>query len=361
MVESISSINSFLRWWAIGLSDVFPAPLSNLIFGPSAVLSLSLRGDRAILHLVYPGGEFQLFELPIEKDPKTKKKRVSRNRSLRQPSGVEVGETIVRLDQNSVLSTQIDLPALAALDLRSAVQADLDRFTPFNTDGIYFDAQIIGVDDAANRIKVVLQVAQISDVEEAVAIAKSAGLHATRVTGESSRSGLKLNILPASLRHRPRRVLQKVVKALAVSLVCAVAIHASLLYLQKQKIIQENKTLIRDLRATAIDAADKEDQLSELRAAVANLESEKSEHPSVMVVFAEVTEALMDHSFLLEFEMQANILKLSGFSSDPSDMLLRLEDNDRLRKARFTSPLTRDPRTGLNRFNVELELAGNRQ
>jgi general secretion pathway protein L len=265
---------------------------------------------------------------------------------------------ILHLNRDQVLSTQIELPARSALDLRSAVQADLDRFTPFSTEDIYFDAQIIAVDNANDRIKVILQVAQIADVERAVELARTVGLQPTRVTGERRTDAPDLNLLPVARRYRPRRLLPKAVKAMATLLICAAALHSAIVYLRKQEALTESQAYIRKLRTTAVAASEMEDRLTEFQAAVAWIEDAKIGHPSTLGGLAAITRALPDQSFLVGFEMLDGTFSLSGFSSDPTGMLLRLEEDDRLQNARFTAPTTWDARTGLNRFLAEVEFMG---
>ena len=165
MTTDGSLISRMLNWWAVGLRQALPERLSNLIFGPSAVLSLTIEDDEVEIALETPRRVHVIAKGEIKVDPKTGTRKLARSREVRNAATIDAGELVVRLPGAQILSTQIDLPAEAALDLKTAIRNDLDRFTPFSSDSVYFDARILGVDGDNHRVKVALQVAQIADVE----------------------------------------------------------------------------------------------------------------------------------------------------------------------------------------------------
>jgi general secretion pathway protein L len=75
-----------------------------------------------------------------------------------------------------------------------------------------------------------------------------------------------------------------------------------------------------------------------------------------VVLLAEVTRVLPDHTWLTELSWQDGDLRLVGYSQQPTSLIALLEDSELFGGARFGAPVTTDPRVGLERFNIEVGL-----
>ena len=139
---------------------------------------------------------------------------------------------------------------------------------------------------------------------------------------------------------------------------CVLGLQAAVLFNQKTQALDRSQQQIRQLRTTAIAASEMEDRLADYQRSLTWLEDAKSSQVSALTALATITQSLVDNSFIISFALDEDTATLTGFSLDPSAMLVGLEDNDRLKNARFTAPVTRDERTGLNRFIVDVEIVG---
>jgi len=120
-------------WWIDELSGLAPASLRHL-FAPPPPLFVELTGA---------AGERPRFW------------RDGRIVEIEDPGKTPVG---LLLGPGQALLRTIELPLMPLRDVRRMAELDIDRLTPFRTDAVYFDAEILGKDPIAGRQHVLIGV-----------------------------------------------------------------------------------------------------------------------------------------------------------------------------------------------------------
>ncbi|MGY3439836.1 MULTISPECIES: PilN domain-containing protein [unclassified Marinovum] len=349
-----STLGRALGWWSDGLRHGLPEWLSSLLFGPRSTLVLKTSDTRAQLMLDSGTEQVELFDEPVIAAQDDAAPKIARSRAVRRARSIDAGEVVLQLPRHQVLKTRIDLPARAAINLHGEIEKDINRYTPFNPKDVYFDARVDNVEAEGETIKVVMLIAQVADVTRLVALARSIGLRPTRVTDDASDP--QLNLLPPLQRHRPKRILPRLIQGTALLLVVALMALAGLEYTGRQAALEQTRAETRELRRGAQGAAAMEQRLEALRTAASLVETRKAESASVGAALETVTASLTDTDYLASFDLAQGVISMAGYSKDPTAMLLLLDKNPALENARFTAPTTRDERTGRQRFFVSVDL-----
>ena len=343
MASDISiPVRRFLTWWLGELRASVPRPLSGLLFGSDSVLEVHLDADEIRFDTVRAGRRAELGSVAL--DGIDAKRLVREVRYFLRPAGSASGRIIVRLPGTKVLRPKADLPTAAALNIRDALSSEMDRHTPFASDEVLFDFRVSGSDPELERIAVDLEVARKSDVEKSVAFLRDLGISPSRVTGPAHRSPAygEMNLLPEADRPRESRLLPRLT---AVAAVAAVIAAGAALYAwidRQDRLLDRTEARLTELRVAAGGAARKLETIERLNTLLGAVASERGKRPLMVEILGELTARLPDRHWLAELNIRGNVLTISGFSSEPSEILRLLDESEMLNDVRFGSPVTRD-------------------
>jgi len=331
-----------------------PGWLSDILFGPSAVLELVQEPQVLGADRVSGGSVQRLFDEPVQDGFST-----STRRRLRSLSRLSFKSLVLRLLPDETLLTQIEVPVSAAARLEAAVEAEISRFTPFRPEDVYHDYSVASVDPDREMLRLHLIVARKSDVERLLQVAQAAGLKVQAVSGP--RSGQAevdvLNLLPMASRARPRRPLLLISRVLIVLALVGLAANAGLTYRHKSQRQDLAERPVTTLRSTAIEASELQQKLEEQQRVAGLLAKRWQTTITPVAAINAVSRTLGPDHWLVSLEMKGSNIAMAGFSKDPTAMLRLLERSAMLTNARFTAPVTRNEQTGQSRFFLSVDLA----
>lgn len=92
-----------------------------------------------------------------------------------------------------------------------------------------------------------------------------------------------------------------------------------------------------------------------VRASAASVMGAKAGAPSVVATLDALTRALPDDTWLAQFNMSGGEVEIQGASA--SALVRAIEEMPEFVTVRFRTPITREPLTGLERFQFTLDLA----
>lgn len=103
------------------------------------------------------------------------------------------------LPAGAALVQELDLPRLSNADLRRLLELNMDRYTPFRADQVYFDAVVVGGSGEGTRQRVRLGVLEKSRGRAALELAEGLGLTIKRLglATEGDKPGLQFDFMPA--------------------------------------------------------------------------------------------------------------------------------------------------------------------
>lgn len=335
----------FFAWWSAELAACLPARLR---------LDRPWRGDDLVLLM---GSR----EAVLGQDNGERIDIIRRLPLSGGPDGTAAGERYppvrLRLGTEAALRLTIPLPAAAFENLHQAVAFQLDRYTPFTADQVYFTCASGEREPGTDRVMVATTIVERRTIEEAVAAAERLGLAvgAIEVAAGDQRDGRADRLAVPDLRASPRG--QLAIAAMAAILVLALGAAAVMIpFISEERRADALALQLASARRQAEAAQRLDKEIAQQRAAANFMVDRKRERPSALDILAELTRLAPDDTFLTSAQFTGNQVQLSGVSRSASGLVGLFEKSELFHQAEFRSPVTPDAATGRERFVISVQI-----
>src|SRR5688500_3048862 len=187
-------LSSFWRWWGAELRPLVAARLSP---GVSRVPLVALEGGDLVLVDARAAAPSRLAMDTL--DPAAQRMAL---RQLLQTAGENRGRVRLRLARDEALVRRVWLPAATEENLAQVIGFEMDRFTPFRAEDVYFDHRIVARDAASAQVQVEIAVARREAVDAKVERLRGwgASVQGVNVADDSSATAMPLDLLPHEQR-----------------------------------------------------------------------------------------------------------------------------------------------------------------
>lgn len=264
-------------------------------------------------------------------------------------------QVILLVPEQRVLRKLIALPTATEPRLENVLRFEMDRYTPFTSEQVFFGYRIVSRERERDRIQVELLVVQRDYIDPLLASLAQFNVQPGIVTLSESLggwAGASVNLLPASRSRggqgkwgRTRRL------QLAVPLVLLALLIGWPLY-QRQQTLTRLQSELRQLKSKAEQSKGVSSELESLETSRAFLLRQQDQAPRLLLLLNELTALLPDHTWLMRFEDDGTSLRLDGESAEASALISLLEQSPLLENVRFASPVTSNPNTAKDRFSL---------
>ncbi len=360
MVKLDTEINidlaGFFRWWGRELGALLPTRLRKIIDESSGLLVVEPKVDR--LEISYETrtqsqylGEFELNDLG-----RSKFLELVNNRQ-------EIGsaEVLIRLPREYVVDKQIFVPEAAAKNLQQVIGYELDRYTPFKADQVYFDFVVEGKDKVNNQIKLLLLAAPKEKLNKLLEGIQNWGFTPALVDCEQTPRGLdkknrQYNLLPEQYRHKKNQMPNIIMLAtMVLMLLFAGSALVFPLWLEFQ-IVEELTGQSRKAERLAIKVDDTKKKVDELYEVTNELINNKQNVPSLVEMLDSLSKLMEDDTWLTKLKYSDNKLEIHGRSPTASVLISTFEKNAMFKNTKFISPVNQDKKTGLEWFQISTDI-----
>ncbi len=357
MPALVRALARFFKWWGGELAALVPPRLRLWWWESDRIVLLSFDETRAVferpaathreaIYTVEPGtADASLY-------------RVEVNQRLLQAAGRNF-QLLLCLPPDQVLQRTLILPLAVEEDLRQALTFELDRYTPFRPEQVYFDFRVSERDAGQKRLSVELAAVPKSVVDQGVARAAALGLAvdgAVLAAELLQYAGDCRNFLPAAAtRRKPSARRWRRAGMAALSGMLLVILLAIPLWQKRAAAIS-----LLDPLAQAKVAAQETDALRDrLRKLVAEhdfLPNKKWQSHSTLQVLEELSKLLPDDTFVMQFDFDGRTVQILGDTGSPTSLLELLEASPLFKDAGFKSQLTKLQGTSYDRFHISATL-----
>jgi len=345
-------------WWLEGMQQILPPGWTGFFFKTLPCIVAEVSDETLTLLRQSPSGErkqvahLKLEELEIAGDGALLS-------ALGPMSRAAVAQTdvVLCLPEDSVLLRRMTVPVAARSNLHAMVGYQIPRLTPFSADSVYFDVRMLGVDEAAQTVDVEVLIALRSVVDPLVGLLRRLiRLPVGRVTIAHDGRLEPFNLLPGRAGgNRWWRRLSPNAYLVALLMVVLAAAVITPVYKQRSLVV-ERKLQLLELNARAADLLAKKQTLDTELALIGYMANRRQDSRSPLVVLAELTRVIPESVFVNAFLLRDGEVEIGGAGTGVVDLIDRINSSPLFEGARFTSPLSRDSRTGRDQFRITFRL-----
>lgn len=348
----------FLAWWGGELAALLPAPLrARALRGPE-VLLLSVDAEGLRVRRERTGD----LLAQIEANAAPEEQRVAYQRACR---GIDPSDRrlVLLLPSTFVLRRRLQLPAVAATDLRRVVGYEIDRQTPFKPDQVWYDVRVLAQHAAPGQLAVELIAVPRSEAEPLLTRLLAIGIVADAVDvandANPANGRIGVNLLPP--QQRPRRAHPRRRANLIMGAVCiALTVIVMLQWLgNRQAALDAMQSQVDALRAQARQATALREQLVNAAGASGFLVTRKRATPSPLMVLRDLTRRLPADTWLERFSLDSQgQLTMQGESAKAAGLIDTLRDSPLITEPKLQGVIQPDPTTGKEHFDLSAQLRG---
>lgn len=258
---------------------------------------------------------------------------------------------VLVLAPSKVLVQSLRLPLAAARNLTAVVGYELDRFTPFDAEQLYFVAR--QERRTPTHLKVTLVAILRERLDQILADCAALGLRPHQVDVQ----GLGVDLLPAPLRPRPRTPGKGLQRSLPW-LCGALLIGAMLLWLNdRQRVLDVMHASVQHQKAQVAQVQRLRQQLLNTRGAAQYLIRRKSAQPPLVALLNELTTCLPADTWIDQLDINEGAdVSFSGQSAKASALITRIKACHSLENAQFEGVIQPDAQTGKDQFSLRAHL-----
>jgi general secretion pathway protein L len=268
------------------------------------------------------------------------------------------GAIRVLVSPDKVLTRQVDLPILPASDIRRIVSLDLDRLTPFQSDQILFDTEILARDEENGRQKILLGVLPRSGAAQVLERIRAVNLQPAAI-GVASAGGTRpgFDFLPSLIEAEGGSAARRRATYFWAAVAVLIIFNVFLLNYRGSNALDQLRETVESQQAPVTVAMRLRDKVEHEATRRADLLKQQAQSSPLRILDA-VTQVIPSDAWVERFEWNGRAVHIRGFRKGVPDLLARLEASPVLRNARS---LASDSRAGTTVGDASFELTADRQ
>ena len=347
LAEARQRLKDFLEWWGQGLLLLLPARwLARLRHQPDTVTVE--QQDGTLIFRRYAGADRQLSaERTVSLDNESEKAAVKH--WLNEQSGSL--NLVLLLPRESRLQKRLTYPVAAKKELRSVLEFDMDKQTPFTGDKVCFDYIITGRDTANDQLHITLCLVLRDVLQKHLDAIDFLDLQPAAATTASNDTLENVNFMPppdGNANKSSGRSLGYL--RLAVFILFMTALYLPLL--RYDSIIGQFENRVEHDRTRAMQAQALENNKQTMLNRVNYFSDLDRQHTPFIEYIHELTGALPDDTWISRLAVRDGEIHLLGEADGAASIIPILEDSEYFKDTRFRSPVTKNNVTGKEEFHV---------
>ena len=346
-------LSSFWRWWSAELRQLVPARYS----GATRVPAVTLEGGDLVLADARGAAPSRVAMDTL--DPAAQRTAL---RQILQTAGENRGRVRLRLARDEALVRRVWLPAATEENLAQVIGFEMDRFTPFRADDVYFDHRVVARDPTAAQVQVEIAVARREAVEAKVERLRAwgASVQGVNVADDSSAAAVPLDLLPHEQRGQREAGRDRWLVPVLASVVVALLATALLLPVyQKREAVVALLPQVAQARQQA-EAADVIRAALERQVADYNFLMTRKQGTWPALAFIEdVSKLLPDTTWVQQLDVKTigknREIQVTGETASSSKLIEIFEQSTVMQNAAPKGAMTRGSTPNSERFMIVAE------
>lgn len=350
-------LHTFLHWWRRELSALIPENIKRLISERQGFLLV--RAEATQLHLSYQlKGETE-FLVSLERDPSS---LAVYQELLQTDARLSKAKVVLRLTGQDALVRELILPSATKENLHQVIAYELDRYTPFKAEQVYFAIQSPRHSTDAEHIKVLLILTTRSLFNTLCKDVKALGISPVLADYEAVANDYEYdaetyNLLPDWLSPQIAKTPQRIHTALlSLAIALCVAIMVLPVWFEYDSVqVLSKKVQKAEKEAKEINALQSE--IDSITQQTQHLLDKKNAAPSVLAMLNTLSGLMKDDTWLAYLHYSEGRLQIQGESPAAATLIALLENSSVFTNPAFVSPVTQDSVSKLENFEIIVEPA----
>jgi general secretion pathway protein L len=361
-------VKKFFRWWLRELEFLVPEKIKQLVFEKQGFIIVRPDGNRLAL-------SYALNRRAKDREGYTDKRLVEPLAVLeRNASGIAQykalrgsderlakANLIVRLTGQEAIQKELALPSAVKENLLQVVAYELDRYTPFKPEQVYFAVQPLEGEHEPGQIRVMLILTPKETLDALYADIKAMDMSPLFVDYEATPNDLEqrhdgYNLLPEGLREKTAKTPRLINSALIAAVFLLLgAVLALPVWFESQTVdaLQEQIDAIeKDAKGVKALQQEIDAMIDETKLLIA----EKKAAPAIVDMLNTLSALIKDDTSLAYAQYSDGHLQIQGESPAASELIGVLEASEWFANARFVSPVTQDKVTKQERFQITVDV-----
>jgi general secretion pathway protein L len=344
-----------LRWWRNELAGMLPRARAHRGDGRSGTLLLDIDDARVTARLRTNDEAMVLASAPRPGPDTSRSAALPALATLADRVDPERTPILVRVPEREVLTRTVHLPPAAAENLREVLAFEMHRRTPFVADAVYFDFRRLPMAPGDQLLRVELTVVRRELVDDVLAMLPFPNLTVAAMTGPTDPDGGKLVLRVTPAHHAPATG-RKLTPLLWIANAALLAAVVAVPLVQQGRDIDALREQVAAAKAEAERAVALSVQAESVRAARRFLIDARRHRPALVSVLTELTAILPDTTWVQRLEIKSHRARLIGTSKTAASLIAIIDNSARFRNAAFNAPVTRNPATGSEQFQLVFEI-----
>ena len=256
------------------------------------------------------------------------------------------------LPPGALLEREVVLPLAVEREAGNALRYEIDRFTPFRADEIFWSWEVTRRDRGRGRLHLRLFLVPRAAVERALTAPSAAGASATWLEGRTAEGTWRAIAVRTTAWHPWQRHTLR-----AAGLACAALAAAAVAtpFVRQSLAGTEVEVRIAGLvpRAREVEALQR--RIAQDAASGDAMTTTQAEFGDALGVLAALTAILPDDTFLIDLSMKQRRLTLHGQSTNATKLIAVLSADRTIRNPSFAAAVTRTPGGGADLFTIAAE------
>ncbi|MGZ4958413.1 MAG: PilN domain-containing protein [Methylomonas sp.] len=348
-------IKGFFRWWSRELAFLVPQKLTQLWSDRYGKLVFTVTDQGFNVDFYRDAETVPVFSRTLDSND-----RAAYQNLINEYADSKKADRILRLTDNQAIKKLLFLPAAAQENLKQVVGFELDRYTPFKPEQVYFSAVPLEVTEHG-QLQVMLVLTQRVFLDKRLSQLGAWFVRPSRVEFQPLNEAYpqlegQYNLLPESYRPGVNKLAQSIHWLLSgVMLMLLLSVLVFPVWHEKQAVdILKNQIKALEKETRIVD--DQQLKIDALRDETQRLIDIKYQTPDMVAVLNELSRLLKDDTWLTHLQYSETHMQIQGQSPASSALISLLEASPFFSNVSFASPLTQDKTTGLERFQISMDV-----
>lgn len=324
--------------------------MSRLFNDTTGIIIIQIKNDELCFNFMDNEKQSKQIHLPLNEQGLADYQQLKLDNPM-----LEKAKIIFRLNRNEGILKNLTLPKAVEENLTQVIAYELDRYTPFSQQQVYYTVKKIATETDKIKLQLILTPKNILD--NACETLKSWGISPWLVDYEGMANNLQddydyYDLLPENKRYKANKkalIFQSTLIAAIFILLSSILILPVWFQYQSG---QELESKIYKIKRQAMEVQNLQNKIAVLSEKTDWLIAQKQKYPPLIEILETISQLLKDDTSLTMIVYKNEKLHLTGESPAASTLIKVLESSALFSNADFESTVTKNKTTGLERFRI---------